>query len=113
MKKFRTVASVIIMVIAGIVGFFIGVFLNEPMAGTILFSMIAGIACIVYAIDNHEEQGKFKFVTEVTNYKQSSVFLKNICDLKMGNFNRPSENTVFQMEQINICKVDISVVSER
>ena len=51
MKKFRTVASVIIMVIAGIVGFFIGAFLNEPMAGTILFSMIAGIACIVYAID--------------------------------------------------------------
>ena len=55
MKKFRTVASVIIMVIAGIVGFFIGAFLNEPMAGTILFSMIAGIACIVYAIDNHED----------------------------------------------------------
>ena len=55
MKKFRTVASVIIMVIAGIVGFFTGAFLNEPMAGTILFSMIAGIACIVYAIDNHEE----------------------------------------------------------
>ena len=62
MKKFRTVASVIIMVIAGIVGFFIGAFLNEPMAGTILFSMIAGIACIVYAIDNHEEQGKFQFI---------------------------------------------------
>ena len=27
--------------------------------------------------------------------------------------NRPSENIVFQMEQINIRKVDISVVSER
>ena len=62
MKKFRTVASVIIMVIAGIVGFFIGAFLNEPMAGTILFSMIAGIACIVYAIDNHEEYGKFQLM---------------------------------------------------
>ena len=33
MKKFRTVASVIIMVIAGIVGFFIGAFLNEPTNG--------------------------------------------------------------------------------
>ena len=64
MKKFRTVASVIIMVIAGIVGFFIGAFLNEPMAGTILFSMIAGIACIVYAIDNHEEQGKFQLCAQ-------------------------------------------------
>ena len=67
MKKFRTVASVIIMVIAGIVGFFIGAFLNEPMAGTILFSMIAGIACIVYAIDNHEEQGKFQFIEDLMN----------------------------------------------
>ena len=65
MKKFRTVASVIIMVIAGIVGFFIGAFLNEPMAGTILFSMIAGIACIVYAIDNHEEQGKFQLCAQL------------------------------------------------
>ena len=71
MKKFRTVASVIIMVIAGIVGFFIGAFLNEPMAGTILFSMIAGIACIVYAIDNHEEQGKFKFDEEVLYMNKS------------------------------------------
>ena len=33
MKKFRTVASVIIMVIAGIVGFFIGAFLNAAMRG--------------------------------------------------------------------------------
>ena len=65
MKKFRTVASVIIMVIAGIVGFFIGAFLNEPMAGTILFSMIAGIACIVYAIDNHEEWGKFQLCAQL------------------------------------------------
>ena len=55
MKKFRTVASVIIMIIAGIVGFFIGAFLYQPMARTILFSMIAGIAWIVYAIDNHAE----------------------------------------------------------
>ena len=73
MKKFRTVASVIIMVIAGIVGFFIGAFLNEPMAGTILFSMIAGIACIVYAIDNHEEQGKFKF-TELNQKSSKELF---------------------------------------
>ena len=46
MKKFRTVASVIIMVIAGIVGFFIGAFLNEPMAGTILFSMIPEVLAL-------------------------------------------------------------------
>ncbi len=84
MKKFRTVASVIIMVIAGIVGFFIGAFLNEPMAGTILFSMIAGIACIVYAIDNHEEQGKFKFVTEVFAMKEIKIELLGIAIILLG-----------------------------
>ena len=40
-------------------------------------------------------------VKEVTNYKQSRVFEK-FCAIKKGNFNRPSENNVFQMEQINI-----------
>ena len=55
MKKFRTVACVLIMAIAAIVGFFIGAFLNEAMGGAVLFSMIAGIACIVYNIENREE----------------------------------------------------------
>lgn len=55
MKKFRTVACVIIMSISAITGFFIGAFLNEAMGGAILFSMIAGIACIVYNIENREE----------------------------------------------------------
>lgn len=51
MKKFRTVVSLIIMCIAGIVGFFIG-----SMGGAILFAMIAGIACVIYAIDNNAKQ---------------------------------------------------------
>ena len=55
MKKFRTVACVIIMAIATIAGFFIGAIFNEAMGGAILFSMIAGIACIVYNIENREE----------------------------------------------------------
>ena len=55
MKKFRTVISVITMVIAGIAGFFVGATVNEAMCGAILFSMIDGIACIVYTIDNREE----------------------------------------------------------
>lgn len=54
MEKFRTVVSVIIMIIAGIVGFFMGAFLNDAMGGAILFAMIAGIACIIYVIDNRE-----------------------------------------------------------
>lgn len=55
MKKFRTAVSVIIMVIAGIVGFFVGASVNEAMTGAVLFSMISGIACIIYTIDNITE----------------------------------------------------------
>lgn len=47
--------SIIIMVVAGIVGLFIGASMNEAMDGAILFSMIAGIACLVYTIDNRQE----------------------------------------------------------
>ena len=32
--------------------------------------------------------------------------------VKKGNFNKPSEYIVFQMEQTNICRVDFSEVSE-
>ena len=55
MKKFRTAVSVIIMVIAGIVGFFVGASVNEAMTGAVLFSMISGIVCIIYIIDNFEK----------------------------------------------------------
>ena len=51
MKKFRTIVSVIVMCLAGIVGLFFGGVLDEAMGGAILFSMIAGIACVVYAIE--------------------------------------------------------------
>ena len=54
MKKFRTIVSVIVMCLAGIVGPFFGGVLDEAMGGAILFSMIAGIACVVYAIENRD-----------------------------------------------------------
>lgn len=54
MKKFRTVSSVLIMAVAGLAGFFIGASIDQPFGSAILFSMIAGIACIVYTIDNRE-----------------------------------------------------------
>ena len=40
MNKFRTVISVIIMVLAGIVGFFAGATLGSGLEGAILFSMV-------------------------------------------------------------------------
>ncbi len=50
MKKFRTIVSVIAMLIAEI-----GATMNNAIGGAILFSMIAGIVLIIYAIDNQEE----------------------------------------------------------
>jgi hypothetical protein len=49
---FRTVVSIIVMILVGIVGFFLGAAVNDCMGGAILFVLIAGIACIVYVIDN-------------------------------------------------------------
>lgn len=54
MKSFRTEVSVVVMVIAGIAGYYIGAVLGQAMEGAILLSMIAGIACIIYTIDNRE-----------------------------------------------------------
>ena len=54
-EKVQDGVCVIIMAIAAIAGFFIGATLDEAMGGAILFSMIAGIACIVYNIENREE----------------------------------------------------------
>ena len=55
MKKSRTIAALIIMILAGIVGLFAGSYFNEAIGGAALFSMVAGIACVIYAIDNHDE----------------------------------------------------------
>ena len=55
MKKFRTIVSIIIMFLAGIVGFFVGSSLGSAFGGAIFCSMIAGIACVIYSIDNREE----------------------------------------------------------
>ena len=55
MKKARTEAAVAAMILAGTADYFVGAALGEGLHGAILFSMIAGIACIVYAIDNQGE----------------------------------------------------------
>ena len=55
MKKFRTIVSLIAMVLAGVAGFFIGSALDNAFGGAILFSVIAGIACVIYTIENQEK----------------------------------------------------------
>lgn len=52
MDKFRTVVSLIIMVISAFAGFLVGAFLNDAVGGAILFAIISGIACIIYTVDN-------------------------------------------------------------
>ncbi len=51
MKKFRTGVSVLVMVVAGVIGFFAGGF-----EGATLFAMIAGMACIIYTVDNQNSK---------------------------------------------------------
>ena len=60
MRKFKAVDAVCIMVLAGIVGFFMGAFLDNSMGGAILFSMVAGFVCVVHAIGDREEWMKRK-----------------------------------------------------
>ena len=55
MKKFRTIASLSIMVLSGIVGFFFGAALDSALSGAMLFSVIAGICCLIYTLDNPEK----------------------------------------------------------
>ncbi len=56
MKTYKTVMSAITMVIFAVIGLFVGAALdNNAFGGSILFSLIAGITCIVNAIENFEE----------------------------------------------------------
>ena len=41
--------------LAGFVGIFVGASVNDSMGGAILFSMIAGIVCVIYTLDSREE----------------------------------------------------------
>ena len=55
MKKFRTVVSVIIMILCAVVGLFLGASLNNAIGGCILGVLISGIACIIYVLDNQDK----------------------------------------------------------
>lgn len=52
MKKFRTIISVIIMIVCGIAGLFLGGAFNNAIGGCILGVLISGIACIIHCIEN-------------------------------------------------------------
>ena len=52
MKECGAVASVIVMALAAIVGFLRVAALGGALEGAILFAMIAGFGCLIYAQDN-------------------------------------------------------------
>ena len=51
----RIIISIILMVIAALVGFFFGAGMNEAMGGAILLSMITGFACTISAIEKNKK----------------------------------------------------------
>lgn len=56
MDRFRTVISVIGMVLAGMIGYYFGAALGESMGCAILFSVITGFAGVIYVLDNPRKQ---------------------------------------------------------
>ena len=56
MKKFRTIVSVIIMILCGCVGLYFGGAFNNTIGGCILGVLISGIACIIYVLDNQNNE---------------------------------------------------------
>ena len=51
----RVMISIILMVIAALVGFFFGAGMSEAMGGAILLSMITGFACTISAIEKNKK----------------------------------------------------------
>ena len=52
----RVMISIILMIIAALVGFFFGTGMSEAMGGAILLSMITGFACTISAIEKNKKE---------------------------------------------------------
>ena len=51
----RTIISIIIIIVASVIGFSLGAGMNEAMGGAALFATIAGFACTIHAIESKKE----------------------------------------------------------
>ena len=51
----RTIISTVIIIVAAIIGAFLGMGMNEPLNGAILFAVIAGFACTINAIEKNKK----------------------------------------------------------
>ena len=52
----RTMISSVIIVIAAVIGFFMGAGINQAMGGATLFATIAGFSCTIQAIESKKNQ---------------------------------------------------------
>lgn len=52
----RTAISVVILLAAAWLCFFLGAGMNEPMGGATLFAVIAGFACVIQAVESGKKR---------------------------------------------------------
>ena len=52
----RTIISSVIVIIAAVIGFFMGAGMNQAMGGATLFATIAGFSCTIQAIESKKSQ---------------------------------------------------------
>lgn len=52
----RTMISSVIIIIAAVIGFFMGSGMNEAMGGATLFATIAGFVCTIQVIESKKNQ---------------------------------------------------------
>ena len=48
----KTIGSAVVIILAAIVGLFLGAAMNDGLSGSILLSVIAGFVCVIYTIEN-------------------------------------------------------------
>ena len=51
----RMIISIVIIIVAAVIGFAMGADMNEAMGGATLFATIAGFACTIQAIENKKK----------------------------------------------------------
>lgn len=51
----RTVISIVIIIVAAVIGFAMGAGMNEAMGGATLFVTITGFACTIQAIESKKK----------------------------------------------------------
>jgi len=54
----KAVLSAVLTLAGGVIGFFMGTGLNQPVEMMLFGGLVAGVGCIVYAVDSKEKEKK-------------------------------------------------------